>query len=100
MELNEKEAHCVARLLQGAIYGNERNVLDGCLFCKFSCTEKDENPSPHFDDILRKLQKNTGVDLSPAVCTEVYHSDFPYKKFLKNSNEWVKERFRNFFKDI
>lgn len=25
---------------------------------------------------------------------------FPYKKFLKNSSDRVKEYFRNFFKDI
>ena len=30
MELNEREAHCVARLLQGAIFGND--ATDGCFF--------------------------------------------------------------------
>ena len=33
MELNEKEAHCVARLLQGALFG--KSYLDGCDYCKW-----------------------------------------------------------------
>lgn len=100
MELSEKEAHCVARLLQGAIYG-ERNVLNGCLFCKYCCDNSDNNePVPHYDEILKKFSKETGVDLSPCMSRDIYHSDFPYKKFLKNSNETVKEQFRNFFKDV
>ena len=100
MELSEKEAHCVARLLQGAIYG-ERNVLDGCLFCKYCCDDGNaDEPLPEYKEILKKFGEETGVDLNPVTSRDVYHSDFPYKKFLKNSNELVKERFRNFFKDI
>ncbi|MBQ9487748.1 MAG: hypothetical protein IJU91_08140 [Selenomonadaceae bacterium] len=40
MELTEQEAHCVARLLQGAIFGNEGALFNGCAFCKFQCGNK------------------------------------------------------------
>ena len=59
MELTEKEAHCVARLLQGAIFGE--SVLNGCVFCKFRCnTESD--PAPHLDKLRQKLWMETGVE--------------------------------------
>ena len=96
MELDEREAHCVARLLQGAIYGD--GVLTGCTFCKFPC-QTSNDPAPHFDGILSKLMNASGVNLSPAKYGALPFSPFPYKKFLKNSNSAIEENLRNFFMD-
>ena len=94
MELTEKEAHCVARLLQGAMFGNH-NSMAGCAFCKYQCGA---------DDMYRKIQKKfeeeTGVNLDANMPIDVIYSTFPYKKFLKNSNENIKEHFRKIFADI
>ena len=35
MKLNEAEAHCLARMLQGALYGGNQNPFDGRLSCKY-----------------------------------------------------------------
>ena len=97
MELNEKEAHCIARLLQGAIYGNSKNVFDGCQFCKFKCrTEKD--PAPFFNEIMYKLRRYTGVYLGAGSSYKWTHLDFPYERFLINSNEEMQEKLKDYFK--
>jgi hypothetical protein len=96
-EFTEKELHCIARLLQGAIYG-EHNVFDGCAFCKYNC-QIEGDPNPDYEKTLEKLTRVTGVNLLP-MCSTLFHSKFPYKKFLKNANENVKEYFRNYFKNI
>ena len=73
MELTEKEAHCVARLLQGAIYGGGGhcfgNPFDGCFFCKYNCEtatgkEVDGSPLmtyPVYDKLLTRLTEETGL---------------------------------------
>lgn len=96
-KFTEKELHCIARLLQGAIYG-EHNVFDGCAFCKFNCATK-EDPNPNYDKLLEKLTELTGVDLFPSR-DRIIHSSFPYKKFLKNANDKTKTYFRNYFKPV
>lgn len=98
MELNDKELHCMARLLQGAIFGGRGNLFDGCAFCKYNCAVKGD-PAPHFEVIMGKMAVATGVDLSPIKRT-IMHSKFPYKKFLKNSNEEIKNYFREQFKNV
>ena len=104
--LTEKEAHCIARLLQGPMCGTEGHdgILEGCGFCKFKCwTIKDENHLNGFsrlDSIRQKLEEITGVDLSSKRYGTLWPNGFPYKKFLKNSNDDVKEFCRNFFADI
>ena len=97
MELNEQEAHCVARLLQSALYG--KGILDGCLFCKYRCDVNDGRLKM-FGAIKDRLTGETGVDLSPITGGDLLGSEFPYFKFLKNANEEVKEYFRNRFKNI
>lgn len=95
MELDEREAHCVARLLQSAMFG-KGNAMAGCAFCKYQCDEK----NTLYRKIQEKFETETGVDLSETSSLDVLYCDFPYKKFLKNSNETVKEHFRNIFSDI
>jgi len=89
MELNEREAHCVARLLQGAILGE--NVLTGCDYCKNRCYETQW-------DILYKIRERlteeTGVELGNFYYGTLPHSDFPYKMFLKNASDKVKDYYR------
>ena len=89
MELNEREAHCVARLLQGAFFGEE--ITDGCDYCKFQCGIK----FPVREAIKKRLTEETGVDLSNGTWVMLPHSNFPYNKFLKNANETSKEVYRN-----
>lgn len=106
MELNEKDLHCIARLLQGAVFGGKGNPFDGCEFCKYKCHLLDETASPHqkrykelsphYGIIMRKLTEITDVDLLPKQ-NKLFQSGFPYKKFLKNSNEEIKDYFRNYF---
>lgn len=97
LELDEKEAHCVARLLQGAFYG--KNVLVGCTFCKYQCLASviSENSVSMQSKIREKFMAETGVDLTSVISCDVVFSEFPYKKFLKNSNETVKRHFREVF---
>ena len=98
MELSHNELHCIARLLQGAAFGGNGNVFDGCAFCKYNC-KNDVDPNPQYEKILKKLNIITGVNLSPTKRT-IMHSKFPYKNFLENSNEEIKNYFREQFKNI
>ena len=95
MELSEKEAHCVARLLQSFLFG--KYIGDGCQFCKFQCkVEKDA--APHLDEIRMKLMDATGVDLGLDGSTAFWRDSFQYKRFLKNSNEEIKKKLRRYFR--
>ena len=87
MELNEREAHCVARLLQSAWFGNGQ--FDGCKYCKYECVAADNPDSlSGFNNIRRRLTEF------------IYDSEFPYHKFLKNANEKAKNYFRHRFDNI
>ncbi len=105
VKFTEQEAHCVARMLQGAVYGED--FLSGCSFCKFQCSlvnrnkysEKIYPTKPRWRQILDKLTEITGVDCGVMDEGNLYGSKFPYKRFLKNSNAEAKEYFRNYFSD-
>ena len=92
VELSDKEAHCVARLLQGAMFG-KHNTMAGCAFCKYQC---DKNSV--YRQIQKKFEEETGVDLQDDLPTDVIYSDFPYKKFLKNSNVKLKSISEKYFR--
>ena len=95
MKLTEKEAHCVARLLQSALFG--KNIFDGCAFCKFKCKTKSDH-APHLDEIRMKFMDATNVDLGYRGSRGILEKDsFQYDRFLKKSNEEVKEQIRRFF---
>ena len=96
MELTEKEAHCIARLLQGAMFG--KSIFDGCAFCKFKCKVKND-PAPHLDKIRMLLTEATGVDLGWNGNTAFRPDDFQYHRFLKNSNDEMKQKIANYFKN-
>ena len=91
MELNEQEAHCIARLLQSALFG--KSIFDGCFYCKHQCGNK----LPMFQAIRDRLTEETAVDIDPIYYGEIPNSDFPYLKFLKNSNEHATAYFRERF---
>lgn len=105
VKFTEQEAHCVARMLQGAVYGED--FLSGCSFCKFKCSlagrdkysEKIYSTNPRWRQILDRLTKLTGVDCGIIDEGNLYGSKFPYKRFLKNSNAEAEEYFRNYFSD-
>lgn len=98
--MDERDWHCIARLLQGALYGGDKNAFDGCFFCKFKCFgDGDMELAPNMTNALKLLEEKTGVDLSVAN-DRLLQSNFPYKKFLKNSNDEAKEYFRNYFKGL
>ena len=91
----EKESHCVARLLQGAIFGE--SLLTGRAFCKFRCSTR-EDPAPCLDSLREKLWTATGVDLRLASGKDTLpYSNFPYKRFLRAANNEVISYFRSFF---
>lgn len=105
VKFTEQETHCIARLLQGAVYGE--HFLSGCSFCKFQCSlagrdnysEKVYTQQPRWRKILNKLTKLTGVDCGIMDEGNLYGSKFPYKRFLKNSNAEAKKYFKNYFSD-
>lgn len=107
VELTEQEAHCIARLLQSAIFSPDHEIFAGCRFCKYPCMKeagKWDDMSlvnlPRYDEVMSKITNGTGVDVRPAVYGCIEPGGMPYKKFLKNSNDGIKEFFRNLFKDI
>ena len=97
MELTEKEAHCIARLLQSAMFGE--SLLCGCKFCKFQCKTA-EDTAPHLDAIRKRLTDETGVDLRLGAESNLLYSNFPHKRFLKNANEEIVNYFLNFFANL
>ena len=94
MELNEREAHCVARLLQGALFGN--GVDDGCDYCKFRC----ERVVDRTREIRERLTEETGIDLGLMINGRLPRSDFQHGRFLKNANEVVKKFYRDSIKHL
>ena len=94
MELNERESHCVARLLQGAMFGN--SIDDGCQFCKFRC----ERVVDMTREIRKRLTDETGVDLSLMTHGTEPLSKFPLGKFLINANADIKKVYREFFEEF
>nr|DAZ68648.1 MAG TPA: hypothetical protein [Caudoviricetes sp.] len=107
MELTKREAHCIARLLQSAIFSPDHEIFAGCRFCKYQCVkdagkwdDKNMVDLPVYDAVMRRLMIQTGVDVGPMVYGYLEPGGMPYKKFLKNSNEGIKEFFRNQFKNI
>ena len=103
MELSEKEAHCVARLLQASLYGgDDKNFgcpLDGCQYCKVQCYKQGENSSI-FSHLRKRFTEETGVDIGTEIYGTLPNSKFPYKKFLKNANAEIIEYFRKRFSDV
>lgn len=103
MYLSDKDAHCIARMLQSTLYGGSGSVFNGCAFCKYCCYDrhlKFSHEVTNYEHILKLLTEGTGVDLMPGVYGAIQLEGFPYKKFLKDSNEPIKEYFRNLFKDV
>ena len=92
MDLTAKDLHCVARLLQGAIYGERGNTFDGCAFCKYRC-RNEKDPAPYFEEIMHKLAKLTGVALSAKHGQKLPFPHFPYDRFLINANDEIKAYF-------
>ena len=45
-----------------------------------------------------KLTEATGVDLGYDGSSPLGWDDFPYRKFLRNSNDEIKERINKYFK--
>lgn len=98
MELNEKETHCMARLLQGMIYNG--GLFGGCPFCKYQCF-KDEGSNRHiyfYRVVQKKLADAAGVDLKPYTKSAVGLQNF-LQRFLQNSNDEIKEILRPFFEE-
>ena len=103
MELSEKEAHCVARLLQASLYGDDDKEfgcpLGGCQYCKVQCYKQDET-LPMFRNLIKRFTEETGVDVGIEIYGTLPNSKFPYKKFLKNANAEIIDYFRNRFSDV
>ena len=102
MELSEKEAHCVARMLQGMVFG--KDIFSGCAFCKFQCDKEEMKKgapyiAPQYKKIMQKFYEATEVDtrIVGNPYDKLIKSDFPYKRFLRNSNEEIKAYCENFF---
>lgn len=102
MTLDEREAHCIARLLQGAWFANEdggfASSVATCQYCKYQCyKESEEHNLKMLSKIRKRLTEETGVDLGYETGAFLINSDFPYHKFLKNANEEIRNYFSNRF---
>ena len=104
MLLSENKAHCIARLLQAALFGGDDKhfgcPFDGCQYCKVQCYKQGDNRFPLFESLRSRLMEETGVDVGIAHYDTIPNSNFPYKKFLKNANEEIKDYFRKEFANI
>ena len=99
MELNEQEAHCIARLLQGAFFGD--SPFDGCSFCKFQCYKEGNNNLVTKAGAIRcKLTEETGVDLGFYEEPRLFKSNFPYSRFMHGANIEAKLYFQEQFDKI
>ena len=96
MELNEREAHCIARLLQSYLYENKGDFLTGCNYCKYKCDSR----LLMFYEIRKRLTEETGVDVMWAGVPSLPHCEFPYMTFLKNVNEEIVERYQSIFSNL
>ena len=106
MELNEQEAHCIARRLQCAKFAYDSYI--GCRFCRHPCDKTKKESTCRIAD--KKLAETTGVDLSGVYKGVLRPTnlddkplkvmDFPYKTFLVGASEETKSFYREFFNDI
>lgn len=82
MELNEKDLHCMARMLQGQIY--EKDMLFCCRgYCKYSkeCEDDFKNKRKSQYYITRnKIEKVLGIYMGYLL-----NPDYVYQKMVKNS---------------
>lgn len=73
--ISDKDLHCVARLLQGEIFAE--SLFYGCSYCKYkSDCFYDGKLDLHVDELRKKLQLITGVDLSPCFDSDNLESKF------------------------
>jgi len=66
--LTDKDLHCISRLIQSAMFAEGENILYGCRYCKYSveCGNSiSKREGLYYTKLRKKLQKLTGVDLSP-----------------------------------
>lgn len=91
----DKTLHCIARMIQDF----ENGVCVKCLYCKYAheCVrEFHEKNKVYFLEVMKNLQKKTGVVLLPPECGEKVEDK---ELFLKGS--WVEgntellEKFTN-----
>ena len=81
--LNEKDIHCLARLLQGAIF--EEDLLYGCRYCNYGkeCNASfKRNHQMHFHVVRRNLGEITGLYFGT-----MYDPKSPQKEKL-----WLQQR--------
>ena len=102
MELDEREAHCLARLIQGALHGD--SIFDCCAFCRYPCYDlaRDKMYSSWFyKEIFYKLEAATGVSLG-ALVSEKDDGEFesPFDRFLINANPKARAFVEHYLKDV
>ena len=101
MELDEREAHCVARLIQGGLKTD--NILNGCLFCKYPCKYTSNGVTiGNVNMALRnRLEKETGVIIGTyrgRTAFDEFRSPFNY--LLVNSNPQARGLVERYMKDV
>ena len=96
--LTAKDLHCIARLLQSSLTDVKNAPFGCCEFCKYKCHTPEEL-APNSDVLRMKLQRITGVSLDPEAA-RLFLDAPPYKKYLINANDEIKQFFRKYFKDV
>ena len=80
VSLTDKDLHCMSRLIQSSMFAEGENIFYGCRYCKYGleCKECIQKRQALYDIKLRKkLQKLTGVDLSPYQPEELEKKFYP-----------------------
>lgn len=64
-KLDEKDLYCIARMLQSVLFSD--SLFYGCNYCRYrsKCFEGDKPAATHLEEVRRKLQDITEVDLKP-----------------------------------
>ena len=86
-ELIEKDLHCIARLVQAAVFYDNHRLIDYCYYCKYKpeCDQQVmKDRKLHLATVRKKLQKITGVYLDTGT------HDLE-KKLMLNSSFSTKE---------
>ena len=118
MELNEQEAHCLARILQGILFADNQ-WLEGCQFCpyRFDDSQVCVKPLREFPKIAealpdmeenagfmtmpinlrRRLSDETGVDIDFLSGGGLPGCKFEPDRFLREANPTIVERYQRHF---
>lgn len=69
----DKDYHCMARIIQSAAYSPNESIFYRCSFCKYKdgCMPNRKPILQDYDVILEKLQCRTSVNMEPCIPRDI-----------------------------